>query len=62
MLKQLVTTTKINKNITDTINEIPFDSSYVIRDMGKFGKNKAFVCNYYERNEGPEDTNYLGFT
>jgi hypothetical protein len=53
MLKQLVTTTKINKNITDTINEIPFDSSYVIRDMGKFGKNKAFVCNYYERNEGP---------
>jgi hypothetical protein len=28
----------------------------------KFGKNKAFVSNYYERYEGPEDTIYLGFT
>jgi hypothetical protein len=26
-----------------------------------FGKGKAFVCNYFERYEGPENVVYLGF-
>jgi hypothetical protein len=45
MLRRFETTRIINKNVTELIDEIPFDSSYKIINMDKFGEVAVIIPN-----------------